>query len=178
MTTSFHAADAEDDASADATDAFVARHQRPLWRFLRLLGCAGQQAEAIALDALVIAVRRGVTARTDDTAAAFLRQTARHLWLRERRDDRRRAIRHAEAAERLWHRHLAPDAGEGWLEALDRCLAGLNERSRHAIVRTYRDGLGRAELGAELGIGTHGVRNLLHRLRAALRDCIERRMGQ
>ena len=49
--------------------------------------------------------------------------------------------------------------------------------TRHNVTfdRTYRDGLGRAELGAELGIGEHGVRNLLQRLRATLRDCIERR---
>lgn len=164
--------------SADATATFVARHQRALWRFLRVLGCAGQQADAIALDALVIALQRGVPARDHDDAAAFLRQTVRHLWLREQRSDRRRAARHAEAAERLWRQQCAGDEGAAWLAALDRCLGELPERSRRALDRTYRDGLGRAELGAELGIGVHGVRNLLARVRATLRECIERRIDR
>lgn len=161
--------------SVDPVDAFVACHQAPLWRFLRVLGCRGQQAEAIALDALVLAIQRGVHEGEDDAAGPFLRQTAKFLWLREQRSDRRRAERHAEAAERLWQRELATDDGAGWLEALDRCLEALPLRSRLALERTYRDGLGRRELGAELGIGEHGVRTLLQRLRAGLRECIERR---
>lgn len=162
-------------SSDDPVEAFVARHQRALWRFLRVLGCRGQQAEALALDALVLAIQRGVHLGEEAAAGPFLRQTAKFLWLREQRSDRRRAERQAEAAERLWQRELATDDGAGWLDALDRCLETLPPRSRQALERTYRDGLGRQELGAELGIGEHGVRTLLQRLRAGLRDCIERR---
>lgn len=162
-------------SSDDPVEAFVVRHQSALWRFLRVLGCRGQQAEALALDALVLAIQRGVHLGEEAAAGPFLRQTAKFLWLREQRSDRRRAERQAEAAERLWQRELAPDDGAGWLEALDRCLETLPPRSRQALERTYRDGLGRQELGAELGIGEHGVRTLLQRLRAGLRDCIERR---
>ena len=160
-------------ANADALALFVRRHQTGLWRFLRLCGCRGQQAEEITQDALLVALRRGIP--DDDGAAAFLRQTARFLWLRTQRADLRRVRREAEAAERLWQRELLTDDGAGWLDALDRCLAELPARSRHALERTYRDGIGRGELGAELGIGEHGVRSLLQRLRAALRECIERR---
>jgi RNA polymerase sigma-70 factor, ECF subfamily len=157
----------------DEVGAFVARHQVGLWRFLRACGCRGQQAEEIAQDALLVALQKGMTA--DAAAGAFLRQTAKHLWLRTQRDDRRRVERHAAAAELLWQQQCAQDDGAGWLDAHDRCLEELPPRSRQALDRTYRDGLGRAELGAELGIGEHGVRTLLQRLRAALRECIERR---
>jgi RNA polymerase sigma factor (sigma-70 family) len=162
----------------DPVDQFVERHQVSLWRFLRMLGCRGQQAEAIALDALVLALQRGVHDRSEAEAGPFLRQTAKFLWLREQRTDRRRAARHAEAVERRWRRDLVDDAGAGWLDALDQCLAALPARSQLALQRTYRDGLGRVELGAELGIGEHGVRTMLQRLRAGLRECIERRMRQ
>jgi RNA polymerase sigma-70 factor (ECF subfamily) len=158
--------------------AFVRGHQAAVWRFLHVLGCRGQQAEAIAQDALVVALQRGVLAWSGAEAAAFLRQTAKHLWLREQRGERRRAALHAEAAEQAWQRDLLRRGdldGAGWLAALDRCLGELPERSRIALERTYRDGLGRAELGAELGLGEHGVRTLLQRLRAVLRSCIERR---
>lgn len=160
---------------ADPVAAFVRRHQVAAWRFLRVLGCRGQQADAIVQDALVLALQKGIDAGGDADAAAFLRQTCKHLWLREQRADRRRAARHATAAELSWQRDLGEDDGAGWLAALDLCLAELPERSRQALDRTYRDGLGRAELGVELGIGEHGVRTLLQRLRAALRACIERR---
>lgn len=160
---------------SDPVAAFVKRHQTALWRFLRVLGCRGQQADAIAQDALALAIEKRIDDGDDAAAAAFVRQTAKHLWLREQRDDRRRAERHAAAAELAWQRDLAPDDGAGWLAALDRCLAELPERSRHALDRTYRDGVGRAQLGTELGLGEHGVRTLLQRLRASLRDCIERR---
>lgn len=151
------------------------RHQTGLWRFLRLCGCRGAAAEDAAQEALVLAIRRGLADEPHAVAAAFLRRTARFVWLRDRRDERRRAARQAAAAERIWQRELVTDDGAGWLEALDRCLGDLPDRSRRALQLTYRDGLGRAELGAELGIGEHGVRTLLQRLRAALRDCIERR---
>lgn len=162
-------------SETDAVASFVQRHQTAVWRFLRVLGCRGQQADAIAQDALVLAIQKGIDGVGEAAAAAFLRQSAKHLWLREQRDDQRRAERHAAAAELLWQRDLAVDDGAGWLAALDRCLEELPARSRLALDRTYRDGLGRAELGAELGIGEHGVRTLLQRLRAALRECIQRR---
>lgn len=161
--------------ATDPVDAFVRRHQVASWRFLRVLGCRGLVAETIAQDALVLAVQKGVASRPDAEAAAFLRQTCKHLWLRTQRADRRRAERHAAAAELLWQRDLEGDDGAGWLAALAQCLDELPERSRQALDATYRDGRSRAELAAELGIGEHGVRTLLQRLRAALRGCIERR---
>jgi RNA polymerase sigma factor (sigma-70 family) len=155
---------------------FVLRHQAATWRFLRVLGCRGLEAESIAQDALVLALQKGVDARPDGEAAAFLRQAAKNLWLRTQRADRRRAERHAAAAELAWQRDFGDEGdGAGWLEALAQCLAELPERSRRALDATYRDGLSRAELAGELGIGEHGVRTLLQRLRAVLRDCIERR---
>ncbi len=159
----------------DPIAAFVRRHQVAVWRFLRVLGCRGQQAEAIAQDAMVIALQKGIAQHPEAAAAAFLRQTSKHLWLREQRDDRRRAERHAIAVELQWQRDVVGDDGSAWLTALDRCLGELPPRSRLVLDRTYRDGVGRADLGNELGIGEHGVRTLLQRLRAALRQCIERR---
>ncbi|MFT7536138.1 MAG: RNA polymerase sigma-70 factor (ECF subfamily) [Hyphomicrobiaceae bacterium] len=159
----------------DAIEVFVTTHQTALWRFLRLLGCAGLRAEEVAQDALIIGLQRQQQHEEPTRAAAFLRRTARHLWLRAQRADRRRAARHAKAAELLWADEMVHDDGAGWLEALDRCLEELPARSRLALDRTYRDGLGRLELGMELGIGELGVSTLLLRLRTALRGCIERR---
>ena len=88
----------------DDVGAFVVRHQTGLWRFLRACGCGGQQAEEIAQDALLVALRKGLAGGgADDAAGAFLRETAKHLWLRTQRDDRRRAeIGRASCRERVF----------------------------------------------------------------------------
>lgn len=167
---------ATDNEQTDLVTQFVRQHQTGLCRFLRLCG-AGPNAEELAQEAFLVAIRRGLTTEHAARAGSFLRQTAKHLWLRQRRDDRRQKTREAEIAEHLWQKHVSPDHDQGdhWLEALTQCLEQLPGRSRTALDRTYRDGLGRAELGAELGISEHGVRSLLQRLRATLRTCIEAR---
>lgn len=170
---------ADQGPETDPISAFVRRHQTGLCRFLRLAG-AGAQAEEMAQEAFLVAIRRGVADDGPDRAAAFLRQTAKNLWLRTRRDDRRRSQRQAELAEHLWQQHIDPadDQGDRWLEALAHCRDGLPPRSRLALDRTYRDGWSRAQLAAELAIGEHGARSLLQRLRKTLKDCIQRRLDR
>ncbi len=159
------------DPRTDAATAFVRRHQRGVWRFLRAIGCPAHAADEVAQDALLLALDRAIA---DDQAAAFLRQTAKYYWLRRQRDAGRATARLLDLGERLWQRHCAPDDGDDQLTALRRCIEHLPPRSRLAIERTYGFDLGRRELAAELGISEHGVRTLLQRVRAALRKCIER----
>ncbi len=163
------------DTPAPTPAAFVQRHQRGLWRFLRALGCPASTADDLAQEALLVALRGDGWRRPPLAAAAFLRQTARHLWLRHRRDEGRRAERLAAAAEHLWQRHCENDDGDARLAALRACVQALPERSRTTLDHFYRDGMSRAELAAALAMTEHGARTLLQRIRAALRECIERR---
>jgi RNA polymerase sigma-70 factor (ECF subfamily) len=156
--------------------AFVRKHQVGLWRFLRSAGCDAALADELTQDTLLIALRRDVASREQRTAAAFLRTTARNLWMKRRHSDRRRAERLIDAAEQLWQRDAAPDDGNQLLDALERCVAELPERSRTALERSYHDGATRQDLATELNLTEHGVRNMMQRLRKALRDCIERRI--
>ena len=156
-----------------AIAGFIRRHQTSLWRFLRSRGCPPAEADELTQDALLIALTKAIP--DDGAAAGFLRQTAKFLWLRRRRDDRRDAERLMAAAERLWQRHCGDGDGSALLDGLRACVAALPERSRRVIDRFYRDGASRTELADELQIGEHGVRTLLQRLRQALADCIERR---
>ena len=65
------------------------------------------------------------------------------------------------------------DGGDVYLAQLGQCLERLAERSREALTLHYRERLGRTGIGARLGLGEDGVKSLLRRARAALRDCIE-----
>lgn len=167
--------DAIERPSDEAALAFVRRHQRGVWRFLRASGCPPHAADEVAQDALLVALDK----RVDDLAApAFLRQTAKFLWLRRLRDEGRARERLLEAAEALWREDAERDDGDGVLAALRECLGSLPPRSRTVVERVYRDGCSRAELAQDLGIGEHGARTFLQRLRATLRDCIERRLAR
>ena len=172
-----HAIRREPDHPMSAADAaaaaFVRRHQRGVWRFLRALGCPAHAADEVAQDALLLALERHVD---DGSAPAFLRQAAKFVWLRRARDERRAAERLAAAAEILWRRDCERDDGDGLLAALRACVEALPPRSRLAVQRTYGEDAGRSELAAELALGEHGVRTLLQRVRAGLKDCVERRL--
>lgn len=163
--------------AADPLAGLVRRHQHGVWRFLRLLGCRPADAEELAADAFVVAHQKGFVARSDAETAAFLRQTARFLWLRRQRRDRRDAERFAAAAELLWQRQCAADEGEAFVQALRECVAQLDGRPAEAVRLCYGDGLPQSEAAARLGLLPNGLKTLLQRLRAALRRCIERRLS-
>lgn len=157
--------------------ALVRRHQLGLWRYLRALGVPAADAEDLLQDTFLVAMRRLGEDRGDAAVATFLRQTAKHLWLRRRRDTSRREallLAHADAA---WERDCAADDGDRWREALLACLDGLEGRAREAVARFYGDGAGRDEVATALGMKENGVKTLLQRVRAVLRGCIEKRLG-
>ena len=56
------------------------------------------------------------------------------------------------------------------------CLQPLRDRSREAIEMHYRQGLGRAEIAARMGMKPDGIKTLLRRTRQLLRECVERKV--
>jgi RNA polymerase sigma-70 factor, ECF subfamily len=155
----------------------IRRHQLGLWRYLRSLGAAADLAEDVMQDTFLVAMRRLHDERDDAATAAFLRQTAKHLLLRRRRDQGRREALLVENADRWWQDAAAGDDGERWLAALRACVATLDGRAREVVERFYGDGLDREATAAALGMKENGVKTLLQRVRAVLRECIERRLG-
>jgi RNA polymerase sigma-70 factor (ECF subfamily) len=154
----------------------VRRHQVGIWRYLRALGAPADLAEDLVQDSFLIAFRRLPRAVGPAGEASFLRQTARHLYLRRRRDEGRREELLVELADRLWVRDCAADDGEGWLAALRACVAELEGRPARAVRMFYGEDRDRAATAAALGLKQTGVKTLLQRVRASLRACIEQRM--
>lgn len=62
-------------------------------------------------------------------------------------------------------------------EALETCLGGLPEKTRRMLELRYVDELSAAEVAREIGSTSGSVRVLLTRIRAALADCIQRRLA-
>ncbi len=168
---------AADHTDHDTISALVQTHQRGLWRYLRSLGADPALADEIAVDALATAFERRMH-DGEATTGRFLRATARHLYLRRRRDAGRRLRLLAEAADRLWERDCASDGGEAYLTALRACVEALPLRARRAVTACYRDGADRGALAAELDLQPNGLKTLLQRTRARLRACIQHRLSE
>lgn len=63
-------------------------------------------------------------------------------------------------------------------EALEACLDGLPEKSRRLLDLRYMDEKSADEVAQEIGSTSGSVRVLLTRVRAALADCIRRRLAK
>lgn len=159
---------------APAADA-VQRHARGVFRFLRALGAPAVVADDLTQEAFVVAWRKGKQGLPPAALGAFLRRTAKWLWLEHRRDQRREATALANVAERLWERHCAPDGGDAFVAAVVRCLGELAPRARLAVERTYAEGRARDLVAMELGLKPNGLKMLLQRARQAILDCVRRR---
>ena len=179
--------DARADLRADLR-AIVQRHQVGIWRYLRALGAAPQLAEELLQDTFVVAWQRGLEDRGDVAVATFLRRTARHLLLKNRRAQGRRDEMLADAVDRLWQRSGSDsgeqnsgeqDGGENWLAALRDCTQQLEDRSRTALNLCYGPDAvrgGRDQAAKTLGMKPNGLKTLLQRVRSVLRDCIENKL--
>ncbi len=162
--------------ASDPREAVVSRHLRGVWRYLRMLGCTPDLADDLTQESFAIALTKGATDREPPATAAFLRQTARFLYLRTLA--RTREVETiADAADLLWQRDCEADEGDGLIDAVRRCVAELPERSRRAVQLSYGEGHGRAEIARQLDIKENGVKTLMQRTRQALRECVQRRMS-
>lgn len=153
----------------------VARHRNALWRYLRVLGADAATADDLVQEACVVVLaRERFDASRPGAVFAFLRATARRLYLASRR--RRRSLREVAHADEVWDEAAGTDGtGDGYVDALRQCVAELPERSRRLLEVTYAERSGRAATARALGIGENGVKSALRRLRAFLHECIERR---
>jgi len=158
---------------ADALPATaVHRHLRGLYRFVRALGADAELAADLCQEAFVVAWRKGGAAMPDRALGAFLRRSARLLWLQHHRRERRREKAIAAAAERLWVDEA--DRRDERFAALRACVERLRGRAASAVRLAYGEGRGRSEIAAELGLRSNGVKTLLARTRRWLAECVGR----
>lgn len=153
-----------DDDPADAL--------RQVVRYLRFLGCPRDSVEDLGQEAMLLGCRRWPAG----APLPWLLVTARNLHRQHLRAlGRRREIVDADRLHELWQRHVE-DGGDALRAALRSCLQGLPERSRRVLELRYGEDADRGSIAAALGMGEEGVKSLLMRVRAAVGECVRRRL--
>lgn len=145
-----------------------------LRRYLRTVGVREDRIDDLIQEVFVTALQKPIEHRGDRAFGAWLRGVARNLVLRERRSVGAR--REVELGDEVWCEACGDDDGGELVDALRHCVRQLPARSRAMLQRVYGEGDGRRELGREFGLVTNGVKTALRRLRAALKDCMQRRL--
>ncbi|MFN3243382.1 MAG: RNA polymerase sigma factor [Planctomycetota bacterium] len=159
--------------------AFVDRHLRPVWRYLRMHGATPHEADDLAQETFVTALQKGALDLEPAAAWTFLRRSARFAWLHHVRD-RQRDPALMDEVDALWDRDAERDGGDGLVDALAVCMQRLDGRARRAIELSYGIGADDAQdrdaVARALDLQPNGLKTLLQRTRKLLRDCIGRTM--
>ncbi len=155
----------------------VRTHQAGVWRYLRFLGCDPALAEDLTQETFLSVWRSAFRYQGPAAAAAYLRQVARHLFLKwARQASKTSPLPDSEAAEVAWKSFEQEDGGATYLDALATCLETLAPRARQALTLRYRESRPREEVAAALGLSEDGIKSLLHRSKLLLKTCVERRV--
>jgi RNA polymerase sigma-70 factor (ECF subfamily) len=158
--------------------SLVHEHQADVWRYLRYMGAAADDADDLTQETFLAVARTPFELRSRGETAAYLRTAARNqLLMLRRRQGRQVCTVELTAAEEVWAETIAGgDSGE-FLDALNRCYEALAGKAREAVNGFYRNGESREQLAIRFEITAEGVKTLLRRTRATLKDCIQRRLN-
>ena len=161
------------------------RHQGEIFRYLRYLGADPAGAEDIAQETFLAAYTSPTFPMDQNPGheAGWLRGTARNLLYQTyRKKSRARELAGdlaaMEEADRLWTDHFLRDGdGDDYISALRKCVDTLPERQRAALDMRYDKNFSRNDMATTLRISAEGVKALMRRIRSALKNCIEIRIG-
>ncbi|MCK6438626.1 MAG: RNA polymerase sigma factor [Planctomycetes bacterium] len=155
----------------------VRDHYREVWGFLRLLGCDRSRADDLTQETFLAVLNKPFTEINDKATAGYLRKVARYAFLNSLRATQRAEARErAAAAEEVWGQFADGDGADGRVEALKRCLEGVEGKMRQALEMRYRDDMAASDVAAALDISESALNTSLFRTRQTLKDCVERKL--
>jgi RNA polymerase sigma-70 factor len=170
--------------AGEVFEILVRDHSDMLWAYLRSTVFDQNAAEDIYQDTLVVAWRRLPDYDRERPFGAWLRGIAGKLVLAHiRKTGRRRmALCDSETLDSLAQKYDEFEAATSgvWddkLDALRLCMEKLKEQDAVVLNHHYRGGQDCQAIAETTGIALETVKKRLQRSRAALADCIERRVA-
>ena len=157
-------------------ETLVRRHHVGVWRYLRFLGCRREQADDLTQATFLVFLRKPFDYHGHTSTSAYLRKIARFIFLEARRRSSSADVPTIEEAEQIFAETAGESDGGEYLDALAECVKTLAGKAGEAVKLQYAEQRTQEEIGELLGMKPNGVKTLLQRARAHLRDCIERRL--
>jgi RNA polymerase sigma-70 factor (ECF subfamily) len=169
--------------NTDCFDELVREHQAGLRAYIRALGTQDAWVDDLAQEAFLVAYRRLGHFEDGADFGRWLRGIARNLVLNERRKTARRSrLLHESISEVLATEDAVVPTAEipvaGLLQAMAGCVAQLPARSRELLERRYAENTDATVLARAFQLSAAAVRQTLVRTRAAVRRCIESKLGE
>jgi RNA polymerase sigma-70 factor (ECF subfamily) len=159
-----------------STEQIIHAQQRDVWRFLVALGCEAAEADDLTQETFLAVLRSKFEYRGEQETAAWLRRSAKNLFISSIRKRRRAALApNLDDADVDWAQYQAAMPEDERIAWLRECVTELAERAQQALKQRYEDGLSREEMASRLGMEASAVRSLLERARQRLRECVERK---
>jgi RNA polymerase sigma-70 factor (ECF subfamily) len=166
------------------TEAYVEivrLYQRDVWRVVAALLRDVHQTEELVQQVFVDAFAVLGRYEAGRDFGAWIKSIARNL-VREELRRRDRETRRLQVYRDHLEARLRDDAGaeqheQRLAEAHATCREQLEDTARQALDLHYGESRSHEEIASALGRSVEAVRQLLFRVRLALRDCIERRMA-
>ena len=172
-------------------ELLIRTHQAMVYRYLRYMGAAADVAEDVAQETF-LAAYKSTSVPLEDAAveggrcAAWLRGVARNQLLMHFRKARSNPVsadpivlqEAAEQADEVWATELLRHGdGFDYAEALQVCLSRLQGTQRKVLEMFYGEEFSRAQIAEAMNMSEDGIKSLLRRVRAALRQCVLTRLG-
>lgn len=165
----------------EAYAGIVRRHQRAIWRVAAAMLRDDAATENLVQQCFVDAYQHLHTWRPNEPLDRWLKAIARNLV----RMEARRTLRHTRLLERYGTALLAQLADDATADehdarvmtAVARCREELAPTAAEALRRRYDEGQSLDDVAGALGRTVVATRQLLFRVRAQLRACIEARLS-
>lgn len=160
-----------------SAEGLVQAHQAAIWRQLRALGARPETAADLAQETFLLLLQQQWQDRGPLALRTWLRRTAHNLFLAHcRRQRQAPPMVDPVALEQAWQRADRGDDGEGYRQALTRCLDGMPTADRDLLLRASSGDVPLLALAAERQQHVEALRALLRRWKLGLRHCMERRL--
>ncbi len=167
-----------------ATDpaTLIREHQAGVWRYVRYLGANRTEADDLVQETFLAVLQRPFEDRSRLETAAYLRIAARRRLLMLRRKEGREMqlvfpLDELPLADQVWAEAAGDDGLETYLVALRTCLqSAVTDRVRSALDMQYKEKASRTVIAEKLAMTVEGVKTLLRRAKASLRECVERKV--
>lgn len=152
-------------------------HTRSLLSYLMAFSPSASQADDLLQEVFLRVTDKAHTFRDGTNFLAWARAIARNLLFEAAREQRRAPwALSPEVIEKL--EETAPELtpSDEQLSALKQCIAALKNRQRELIVLRYERELAPEAIAAETSLKIESVHVMLSRARAALRECVQRKL--